>query len=371
MLLSSLTTRLITIGLVAGLIGGSLGSYGFIKYFASDIPTSKQQIVVTETSSVIDVVKKASPSVVSITTKQLAQGFFGRVQQVEGAGTGIILTADGLILTNKHVVPAGTSTVTVVDSTGKRYTDGQVVSRDSVSDIAFIRIKASGLPTAQLGDSSNVKVGQKVVAIGNALGQFQNSVTEGIISGVSREIVAGDETGSSSEVLQNIFQTDAAINAGNSGGPLVNLAGQVIGINTAVASQDAQNIGFAIPINDIKNGISSMKSQGRIVRPYLGVRFVTLTKDIATSNNLNVNSGAWLQGDSSGRAAVVGSPAEKAGLKQGDIITKVAGTTIDATHSLQTLVSNYKVGDKIELSVVRDGKTIKLGVTLEEAPASS
>jgi len=369
--ISGLTSRVIAIGLAAGLVGGSLGSYSFIKYFASAVPTAKQQLVVNETSSVIDVAAKVSPSVVSITTKQLAQGFFGRTQQVEGAGTGIIVTADGLILTNKHVVPAGTSTVTVVDSNGKQYTDGQVISRDPVNDIAFIRIKASGLPAAQLGDSSNVKVGQKVVAIGNALGQFQNSVTEGIISGVSREIAAGDETGTASEVLQNVFQTDAAINSGNSGGPLVNLAGQVIGMNTAVASQNAQNIGFAIPINDIKNDISSVKSQGKIVRPYLGVRFVALTKDVATSNNLSVNSGAWLQSDSSGSAVVPGSPAEKAGLKDGDIITKVAGTTIDGTHSLQTLVSNHKVGDKVDLNIIRDGKTINVAVTLEEATASN
>lgn len=368
---SSLTSRVVAIGLVAGLVGGSIGSYGFIKYFASAVPTAKQQLIVNETSSIIDVAKKVSPSVVSISTKQLSQGFFGRTQQVEGAGTGIIVTADGLILTNKHVVPSGTSTVTVVDSNGKQYTDGRVVSRDPVNDIAFIRIKASGLPAAQLGDSSNVKVGQKVVAIGNALGQFQNSVTEGIISGVSREIVAGDEAGSASEVLQNVFQTDAAINSGNSGGPLVNLAGQVIGMNTAVASQNAQNIGFAIPINDIKNDISSVKSEGRIVRPYLGVRFVALTKDVASSNNLKVSGGAWLRGDESGTAIVVGSPAEKAGLKEGDVITKVAAVTIDATHSLQTLVSNHKVGDKVDLSVLRDGKTINVSVTLEEATASN
>jgi len=142
-------------------------------------------------------------------------------------------------------------------------------------------------------------------------------------------------------------------------------------MNTAVASQNAQNIGFAIPINDIKNDISSVKSQGKIVRPYLGVRFVALTKDIAASNQLSVSSGAWLQGDQSGLAVVAGSPAEKAGLKEGDVIIKVAGTTIDPTHSLQTLVSNHKVGDKIGLNVVRDGKTIDVSVTLEEATASN
>ncbi len=367
----SATRQIAIVGLIAGLIGGTAGSYGFIKYFASAVPTSKQQLIVNESSSVIDVAGKVSPSVVSITTKQLSQGFFGRTQQVEGAGTGIIVSSDGLVLTNKHVVPAGTSTVTVVDSNGKQYTGGVVIARDPVNDIAFIRIKAKGLPAAQLGDSSSVKVGQKVVAIGNALGQFQNSVTEGIISGVSREIQAGDGTGSASEVLQNVFQTDAAINSGNSGGPLVNLAGQVIGMNTAVASQNAQNIGFAIPINDIKNDISSVKSQGRIVRPYLGVRFVALSKDVAASNGLSVDNGAWLQSDASGLAVVAGSPAEKAGLKEGDIITKVAATAIDPVHSLQTLISSHKVGDKISLSVLRDGKTITVTVTLEEASSGN
>ena len=366
-----LTNRIIILGLVAGLIGGSLGSYGFIKYFASAVPTSKQQLVVNESSGVIDVAQKVSPSVVSITTKQLSQGFFGRSQQVEGAATGIIVSADGLILTNKHVVPDGVTTVTVVDSAGKQYTDGQVVARDPVNDIAFIKIKASGLPAANLGDSGEVKVGQRVVAIGNALGQFQNSVTEGIISGISREITAGDSSGQASEVLQNVFQTDAAINSGNSGGPLVNLAGQVIGMNTAVASQNAQSIGFAIPINDIKNDISSVKAQGKIVRPYLGVRFVPLTSEVAASNGLSVSRGAWLHGDSSVPAVVSGSPAEKAGLKDGDIITKVTGTTIDATHSLQTLVSTKRVGDKIDLTVIRQGKSINLSVLLEAAPASN
>ena len=368
---TSLPRKVVTLSLVFGLLGGVLGSYGFIKYFAASVPTAKQQLVINESSGVIDVAQKVSPSVVSITTKQISPGFFGRSQQIEGAGTGIIVSSDGLILTNKHVVPSGTSTVTVVDSNGKQYSGGEVVSRDPVNDIAFIRIKASGLPAVTLGDSASVKVGQRVVAIGNALGQFQNSVTEGIISGVSRQIEAGDETGSASEVLQNVFQTDAAINSGNSGGPLVNLAGQVIGMNTAVASQNAQNIGFAIPINDIKSDLASVRSKGKIVRPYLGVRFVPLTKDVAAANELKVTSGAWLQGDATASALIPGGPAEKAGLKDGDIITKVGSTTVDATHSLPTLIGASQVGDKVTLTIVRDGKTQTVQVTLEEAPVAN
>ena len=368
---TGLTSRLIALMLIVGLVGGGAGSYIFIRFFANSIPADKKQLVVQETSAVTDVVKDVSPSVVSITTKQVTASFFGTSQTEEGAGTGMIVTTDGLILTNKHVVPDGTSSVTVINSEGKQYT-GTVVSRDPINDIAFVRINAKNLKAVALGDSGSVQVGQKVIAIGNALGQFQNSVTEGIISGVSREIAAGDGSDSSTtEELQNVFQTDAAINPGNSGGPLVNLDGQVIGMNTAVASDNAQNIGFAIPVNDIKSDIDSVKTKGVVVRPYLGIRFVELTPDVATANNLTVTQGAWVQGDANDPSIISGSPADKAGIKDGDVITKVQGTTVDSTHSLPTLVSNHKVGDKITLTVIRAGKTISVDVTLEAAPATT
>ena len=367
----ALVKRLIVMSLIFGLVGGMAGSYGFIKYFASSIPADRKELVVQESSAVIDVVKKVSPSVVSITSKSVSTGFFGARQQ-EGAGTGIIVSSDGLILTNKHVVSDANASYTVVDSTGKEYKDAQVISRDPFNDIAFVRIKATGLSAADIGDSGAVKVGQRVVAIGNALGQFQNTVTDGIISGVSRGVQAGEQSGAgATEELQNLFQTDAAINPGNSGGPLVNLGGQVIGINTAVAGQGAQNIGFAIPINEVKSQISSVKEQGHIVRPYLGVRFVPLTRDVASSLKLSVTEGAFIKGSDSAPAVVVGSPAAKAGIKDGDIITKVAGDTINITNSLQSLVSKHKVGDKITLTLIRDGKTITVDVALEEAPGSA
>jgi serine protease Do len=347
------------------------GSYGFIRFFATAVPVEKRQLVVEESSPVIDVAEKVSPAVVSITSKTVTRGFFGP-QQAEGAGTGMIVTPDGLIMTNRHVVDDLNANYTVITNDGKSY-PAKIVSRDTANDVAFVRISANNLPTVKLADSGSVKVGQRVVAIGNALGQFQNTVTDGIISGVSRGVTAGDRSGMTgrAEQLQNLLQTDAAINSGNSGGPLVNLDGQVVGINTAVAGQGAQNIGFAIPINDAKPLIASVKTNGRIVRPYLGVRYVAVDKQTAAANELPVDQGAWIQAGSDLELGVVAeSPAAKAGLREGDIITKVAGSKIDATHSLQSLIGKHKVGDKIRLSMYRDGKEQTVEATLEAAPAA-
>jgi serine protease Do len=366
-----LPQRVAILAVVVGLVGGMVGSWVFIAYFAGAVPVAKKQILVQENSAVIDVAKKVSPSVVSITSKAVTQGFFGNTQQTEGAGTGMIVSSDGLILTNRHVVDDTSANYTVVLNDGKSY-PATVVSRDTTNDLAFVRIKASGLPTVTLADSSQVQVGQRVVAIGNALGQFQNTVTDGIISGLSRGVTAGDSSGvtNSTEQLQNLFQTDAAINPGNSGGPLVNLDGQVVGINTAVAGQGAQNIGFAIPINEAKSALASVKSTGRIVRAYLGVRYVALDPQTAQANNLPVDNGAWVQAsDDQNPGVVAGSPAEKGGVKEGDIITKINGDSITSTSSLQSLVGKYKPGDKVTLTINRDGKTQTLTVTLEEAPA--
>jgi len=206
----------------------------------------------------------------------------------------------------------------------------------------------------ELGDSSTVQVGQRVVAIGNALGQFQNSVTTGIISGIKRPVVAS--SGSTTENLSNLFQTDAAINPGNSGGPLINLDGQVIGINTAMAGEGTQNIGFAIPINEAKNAIASVKATGKIVKPYLGVRYVPLTKEIAARNNLPVSEGAYLVSQPELPAVLPGSPAEKAGLKSGDIIIKINDIKINQANSLQSVIGSFQINDKIKITYLRDGK---------------
>jgi len=372
-------TRVVALALVVGLAGGFGGAYAFVRFAPQTIPVDRKQLVVQESSAVIDVANNVSPAVVSITSQSVSQGFFG-AQQQSSAGTGMIVRSDGLILTNRHVVDDDTASYTVVLSNGKSY-PAKVVSKDSVNDIAFVRISATNLPTVSLGDSGTVKVGQQVVAIGNALGQFQNTVTTGVISGESRGVTAGDSGGSgsspfaqdssgTSENLSDLFQTDAAINPGNSGGPLVNLDGQVIGMNTAVAGQGAQNIGFAIPINDAKSLIASVESTGQIVHAYLGVRYVQLDPDTAKQNNLSVSQGAWVQGDASDPAVVAGGPADKAGLKSGDVITKVGSTTLDASHSLETVIGNYKPGDHVALTVNRGGKTVTLNATLGTAPTA-
>lgn len=355
-------------GVALGLVGGFLGAFVYVHDFASSIPVDKRQVVVQESSAVIDVAKKVSPAVVSITTQTVQPGIFGfGSTQSEAAGTGMILTSDGLILTNNHVV-SGSTSVTVFTSDGKQY-KGTVVAANSASDYAFVRISAKNLPTVTLGDSSAVQVGQQVVAIGNALGQFQNTVTEGIISGKGRPVQAADAGSSNIESLTDLFQTDAAINEGNSGGPLVNLDGQVIGIDTAIAG-DAQNIGFAIPINEVKNAIDSVKSKGTIQQPYLGVRYIPITADFATANNLPVSDGAYVTGNGDRLAVVPDSPADKAGVKDGDIITKIDGQKLDENHSLTSVVSQHKVGDNLTLTILRDGKTITLKATLAQAPAN-
>jgi serine protease Do len=358
------------VALIFGLLGGIFGSYAYVRYFAQYIPADKKQLVVQESSATVNVANRVSPAVVSITSQAVTQGFFGTQQQTNGAGTGMIVSSDGLILTNRHVVSDTSATYTVVTSTGKSY-PATVVSRDSENDIAFVRISASGLPTVSLGDSSSVQVGDAVIAIGNALGQFQNTVTTGVISGKSRGVTAGDGSGltNSSEQLENLFQTDAAINPGNSGGPLVNLDGQVIGMNTAIAGQGSQNIGFAIPINSVKPLIQSVESKGKIVRAYLGVEYVSLDPQTASANNLPVSNGAWVQsGDPSTPSVISGSPADKAGIKDGDIITSVNGKAVDQNNSLQSLVSNFKPNQQVTLGVNRNGTQMSIKVTLGEAP---
>jgi len=372
-----LTVLMIALIFVSGAVGGiggiillSQDSNSLAKKLGLSnvtIPTvSTQKITVQESSAIIDATKKVANSVVSITLKSTAQNIFGQTYQTSAAGTGFIITSDGLILTNKHVASDLTAAYTVVTYDGTAY-DAKVQSKDPVYDLAVLKIEARNLPVVDLGDSSDLQIGQYVVAVGNALGQFSNTVTAGIISGKGRQIDASSETGVGSETLSGLLQTDAAINPGNSGGPLVNLAGQVVGINTAVAS-GAQGIGFAIPINSAKADIDSIKSTGAIVRPYLGVRYVEITPDIAKANELAVDYGALIQGAGLGSPAIVsGSPADKAGLMENDIITEVNGTKIDQNNSLLTLIQQFKVGDNITLKVLSGGKTKEVKVTLDQA----
>jgi serine protease Do len=372
--------------LLLGFGGGWLGAWAQ-NHGRNPVATStaaKQQYVSNESGLISQIAGDVGQSVVSINvTGQQTQtvpdifGFaFPQTQQTQAAGTGFIISSNGIIVTNRHVVPAGTTNVSVTLADGTTFNNVQVIGRTSDAssqDIAFLKIgdlNGKNLVPARLGDSSKMQVGDKVVAIGNALGQFQNTVTEGIISGYGRDVSAGDQSGlQASENLTDLFQTDAAINEGNSGGPLVNINGEVVGINTAVAS-NAQNIGFAQPINDLKALINSVLSSGQLQQPYLGVRYVSLTNDLARQFNLKVNRGAYVVSSDTEPAIVPGSPAEKAGLKDHDVITKVNNLSIDAKTSLTSALSKFKVGDTVTLTVIRSGKTISVKATLENAPVS-
>jgi len=364
------TFSLVVLSLLFGFLGGFLAtsllnSNGLVG--SSDGSDESIRIVSAESDAVSKVAKDVSPSVVSVTVETaVSNPFFSRDFTQEGAGTGIILTEDGLILTNKHVVPEGITSVSVILSDGTKYDDVEVVDRDPLNDVAFIQIKnISGLKPAKLGDSDLVGVGNKAIAIGNALGQFSNTVTSGIISGLGRPITAGSGK-DAPESLNNLFQTDASINPGNSGGPLVNINGEVIGLNTAVAG-NAENIGFAIPINDIKAAISSVEAEGRIIRPYLGVRYISLTSDIAKALELSVERGAYIFANN-GPAILPGSPAEAAGLKEEDVIVAVGDEQIDERNTLSTLLGRLSVGEEVVLKVQRGDENLDITVTLAEAP---
>jgi serine protease Do len=369
--------------ILVSLLLGAVGGIGGILLLSADggvlakkvglnlsdisIPTTRtEKIVVEESNAIIDSANKASPAVVSITLKTTVQNIFGQSYEQEGAGTGFIITNDGLILTNKHVVSDSKARYTVVTTEGKSY-EATVQSLDPVYDLAVIKIDAKNLPVVELGNSDDLNVGQWVVAIGNALGRFENTVTAGVISAKDRSIEASDSSGGSAESISNLLQTDAAINSGNSGGPLVNLKGQVVGINTAVAS-GAQSIGFAIPINQAKSAIESIKISGKIVRPYLGVRYLPITKEIAKDGNLPVDYGALIKGGNSitQLAVIPGSPADKAGLVENDIILEINGEKIDQNSSLLKLIQQYKVGDEVELKVLSKGKEKTIKIKLEE-----
>ena len=319
-------------------------------------------VISQKEADLVVLVEKTSPTVVSIVTSQVSgQGFFQ--QEVEGAGTGIVISEDGYILTNKHVISEARS-VQVVMSDGTRHSDVTVVGSDPLNDIAFLKIKnVSDLKVATLGDSGAMRVGQDVIAIGNSLGQYQNTVTSGIVSGLGRPVTAASsELNSRVESLTDLLQTDAAINPGNSGGPLINSAGQVVGINTAIAA-DAQGIGFAIPINAAKGMIRGLIANGKVEKAYLGVQYVAITPDVRTQYKLSVDQGALVR-SGSGSAVESNGPADEAGIKDGDIITKVNEKSVGNQGGLGSLVAEFMPGEKVTLTIIRDGKEQQKTLTL-------
>lgn len=313
--------------------------------------------------SIADVANRVSPSVVSIVTSVRSRSAFG-TYDTEAAGTGIVASGDGYIVTNNHVIDGATK-INVVLSDGTTYEEVEVVAKDPLNDVAFLKIRgASGLTPATFGDSKTINVGQQVIAIGNALGQYQNTVTAGIISGIGRSITASASDGSATEQMKDMIQTDAAINPGNSGGPLVNAAGEVIGINTATGS-DAENMGFAIPISSIKGMLQQLIETGKAGRAYLGVYTIDVTPSINKEYKVGTDSGAWLY-NSNGSAIVANSPAAKADLKDDDIIVAVNGVKVGLAGSLSNLIGEYKPGDTVQFTVIRDGTEIAINATLGE-----
>ena len=310
-------------------------------------------------SSISSVAEKVAPSVVSIVTSSVNRYTLDTEQS--GAGTGVILSSNGYILTNKHVVKDSTQ-LTVITSDGEMYDNVKVIFQDPFNDLAFLTVSnPKNFKPSEIGDSKTVKVGQSVIAIGNSLGQYQNTVTRGIISGTNRSITA-QGSDQSVENLTDMLQTDAAINPGNSGGPLVNAGGQLIGINTAV-TRGANGLGFAIPISAAKGVIKQLgRNDDQIQRAMLGVRYIAVNPAIAKDKKLSEKQGALITG-----GIIPGSSADKAGLKEGDIIMKVNGLEVGKAGSLSTLLSEYTVGDEVELVVKRGNETITAKAKLQSA----
>lgn len=347
-------------------------------------PTVTNQSVrfVNEESGVISVVKNVGPSVVTVIQKSTVRQsgrfsfgpfeFFEEIPQTEGEqttgiGSGFIVSESGLIATNKHVVSDAISQnvrYQVITSDNKTY-DVEKVYKDPLNDIAFIKVNKSQNVGQQLkpvvfGDSENLQVGQFVIAIGTALGEFRNTVTTGVISGLGRGITAGSSFEGFVERLDNVIQTDAAINPGNSGGPLVNSVGEVIGINTAV-SQSGENIGFALPIHVVKEALDNLNQNGSVQRPYLGVSYQMIDAETAKINE--VVEGAYIQ------TVMADSPAKAAGTQEGDIITDFDGKKVHVSGGeLSTLIGDKKVGDQVRLKVYREGNILELTATMGSAP---
>lgn len=356
----------ILIGFVLAVIIGGLGAWlGFRIASNQSLLVANgidgNTLISQEEQNVAAASAKVSPSVVSITATIQGSGF-GRASEGQGAGTGLIVTADGYVMTNKHVID-GARDVTILTSDGTLYDTVTIVGSDPLNDIAFLKISgAQGLTPAVLGDSSSVRIGQSVVAIGNSLGQYQTTVTSGIISGTGRPIQA--ESGNNTvETLTDLLQTDAAINPGNSGGPLVNLAGQVVGINTAIAA-DAEGIGFAIPINATKGILKSVVESGKVERAYLGVNYVAITPEIVLEYGLSVKQGAYIFASGSTPAVVTGGPADKAGLQDKDIITKINDKEVGVQGGIASIVGEYRPGETVTATVLRDGAERTFRITL-------
>ncbi len=391
------TFLLVLIALVGGFVGGIVSPVvreKLVPYLpktfqsSSLVTTPRTMTVISEEDAVANLVEKNSPGVVSIVISKdvpKVRNFFGNSfgfpffdpfnsgtqsteteKQKVGSGSGFFVSSDGLIVTNKHVVADEQADYTVLLGDGEEH-PAKVLARDPSNDIAVIKIDGSNFPALTLGDSEKIRVGETVIAIGNPLGEFENSVSRGIVSGLRRNLDAGSDWSGDAEHLSDIIQIDAAINPGNSGGPLFDLAGEVIGVNVAMA-QGAENIGFSLPINQVKRIVDQVRTTGKLSFPYLGVRSLVLNDQLQKKTGLPYNHGALVvRGESVTDFAVVpGSPADKAGIVENDIILEINGQKVDSDHSLVYVIGQHSVGDQVTLKLWHKGDTKEVKVTLEE-----
>lgn len=350
------------VGAVSGAVGGFIfwGPFSSLSAFQPKLSDARveQKIVelIEEESATIAVVESVTPAVVSIVVKQ---------NNVEiSSGSGFFVSVDGYVLTNRHVVDELNTSLFVISNNGEEL-PAKLIDIDPFQDVAVLQVEGDVFPVVKLGDSNEIKIGQTVIAIGNTLSEFRNTVTKGVVSGINRRVTAGSSV--NVDVIEQAIQTDAAINPGNSGGPLINLKGEVIGINTAV-SMEGESVAFAIPINQAKRAVDDVREFGRIIRPWLGVRYVLLKKEELDSQSIDYDLGAQIiKGIQPGQPGVVpGSPAEQAGLKEGDIILSVEGTRLSQNDPLSELVSSRRPGDIIIVEILRNGELKNVSITLAE-----
>lgn len=393
---SSISTVFILTVIASVLLVVNVGSLDNI---LSQIQTNQSKTVSinskAEESNVINAVANANPAVISIviskdvpTYEQYYQQYnpfgnlFGGInipqqkqtgteKQTIGGGSGFFVTADGYIVTNNHVVEDSTAQYTVITNEGKKY-DAKILAKDATLDVAILKIKGTGFKFLTFANSDKLQLGQSAIAIGNALAEFQNTISLGIISGLSRSITAGTNITGGSEQLENVIQTDAAINPGNSGGPLLDINGNVIGVNVAVQN-GANSIGFALPGNMVKSIADSVIKNGEIVKPYLGIRYIPITDAIKKANNLTVDYGVLVsKGKTDAELAVIpGSPADKAGLFENDIILEIDGVKLDSTKSLASIIGQKQVDQTITLKILHKGTEKEITVKLEKAPKNT
>jgi len=376
-IMKNISKKLIIIIILIFFIGLGFGFY-LDNYLQKNIKQIEaDDLSLDDQEATIRAINKIIPTVVSIIVydqedytsynSSTGQKDVVKKKTEKGSGTGFIISADGLIITNKHVINVAedkTAEFRIILNTGKEYY-AQLIGKDPINDLALLKIFDKNLPTVELGDSDQLQIGSTVIAIGNSLGRYQNSATKGIVSGLGRNLVATDSTGNAGS-FDDAIQTDAEINLGNSGGPLIDLFGRVIGINMAI-DEGGTAIGFAIPVNDVRPVIKSAKESGRIIRPRLGVRYMMITSKIAKDNGLVREDGAWItKGEDGSVAITVDSSAAKGGLVQGDIIFEINVIKIADKNTLLSVIQKYKPGDKVGLKIQRGNKVIIKAVELDE-----